>query len=198
MPHPDIANLFALLDRWRHLPAYQLERRADIYFGLFLPDALNHHFRPRRLAINPRIIPEFPLGQTASRRSDKADYFAVSADRSHAFLIELKTDLRSFRADQERYLKEARARGMANLLGQVRSMAKARELYARQKYFSLLQEIADLELMELPAGLSEKIYGPSRGVYKCIDSIQIASPLPKLQVIHVVPTRKDNMDPAYP
>ena len=107
MPDPDIADLFALLDSWRHLPAYQLERRADIYFGLFLPDALNHHLRPRGMAIDPRIIPEFPLGQTTSRRSDKADYFAVSTNRTHAFLIELKTDLRSIRAVQERYLKEA-------------------------------------------------------------------------------------------
>ena len=79
MTHPDIATLFASLDRWRHLPAYQLERRADIYFGLFLPDVLNHHLGSRNLTIDPRIIPEFPLGQAASRRSDKADYFALSA-----------------------------------------------------------------------------------------------------------------------
>ena len=194
MPHPDIAGLFALLDRWRHLPTYQLERRADIYFGLFLQDALNHHLRPRGLVIDPRIIPEFPIGQTASKRSDKADYFAVSADRSQAFLIELKTDLRSLRANQERYLKEAHARGMAQLLRQVRLMAKAQKPYARQKYYCLLQEIAELGLIELPADLSEKIYGPPRGVNKCIDSIKITSPLPKLQVIHVVPTRKGDMD----
>jgi len=57
-----IASLFNRLDAWRHLPAYQLERRADIFFGLFLPDALNHHLRSRGISINPRVIPEFPLG----------------------------------------------------------------------------------------------------------------------------------------
>ena len=83
---------------------------------------------------------------------------------------------------------------MAELLVEVRSMAKARKLYARQKYFCLLRKIADLGLMELPADLAGKIYGPSRGVYKSIDSIRIAPSLPKLHVIHVVPTRKNNMD----
>ena len=48
--------------------------------------------------------------------------------------------------------------------------------------------------MELPANLAGKIYGQSRGVYKSIDSIRITPSLPELQVIHVVPTRKDNMD----
>lgn len=32
---PTVERAFELLDRWRHLPAYQLERRADIFFALF-------------------------------------------------------------------------------------------------------------------------------------------------------------------
>ena len=42
MDDPRIDRIFDLLDGWRHLPAYQLERRADIFFGLFLPDVLDH------------------------------------------------------------------------------------------------------------------------------------------------------------
>lgn len=191
MTDPDIATLFAFLERWRHLPAYQLERRADIYFGLFLPDVLDDHLRSRGLAIDPRIIPEFPLGQTTSRRSDKADYFALSVDRSRAFLIELKTDLRSVRADQERYLEQAQARGMADLLARVKSMANAAKPYARRKYFHLLWTLVELGLVELPSDLADKIYGPPRGVHKCIDAIRIAPVLPALETIHVLPTAKN-------
>jgi len=35
-----IDNLFNLLDDWRTLPAYQLERRADIFFALYLDKIL--------------------------------------------------------------------------------------------------------------------------------------------------------------
>ena len=40
MTDPTIDGVFELLDKWRHLPGYQLERRADIYFAMFLPDVL--------------------------------------------------------------------------------------------------------------------------------------------------------------
>ena len=74
-----------------------------------------------------------------SRRSDKADYFAVSANRSQAFLTEMNTALRSSCANHERYLEEARARDMADLLCQVRLMVKAqKKLYARENYYCLL------------------------------------------------------------
>lgn len=187
MTAPDVSTLLALLDRWRHLPAYQLERRADIFFGLFLPDALNHHLRPRGLTIDPRIIPEFPLGHTASRRSAKADYFALSSDRSRAFLIELKTDMRSVRPAQELYLQEAVQQGMTVLLPRLIAIANAAKLHARRKYFHLLWMLDDLRLIALPPDLTDKIYGDSRGVHKCIDDIAIASPLPALELIHVLP-----------
>ena len=37
-------DVFELLDDWRHLPAYQLERRADIYFAMYLPELLAERF----------------------------------------------------------------------------------------------------------------------------------------------------------
>ena len=72
--------VFSLLDQWRHLPAYQLERRADIFFGLFLPHVLDDYLRPSELAVDTRLIPEFPLRQQGSNRSDKADYFALATN----------------------------------------------------------------------------------------------------------------------
>lgn len=187
MTNPDITALFALLDKWRHLPSYQLERRADIFFGLFLCDALNHHLRWRGITIDQRIIPEFPLGHTASRRSAKADYFALSSDRSHAFLIELKTDQRSVLPAQKRHRREAQSRDMGGLLRRLTGIANAAKPHARRKYFHLLWRLDDLGLIELPEDLDNKIYDHSRGVHECIDDIRVASPLPPLEVIHVLP-----------
>ena len=35
-----ITAIFDRMDSWRHLPGYQLERRADLLFSLYLPEAL--------------------------------------------------------------------------------------------------------------------------------------------------------------
>ena len=35
-----IEQVFELLDRWRHLPAYRLEPRIDVFLGLYLRDVL--------------------------------------------------------------------------------------------------------------------------------------------------------------
>ena len=194
MAHPDMAALFDLLDRWRHLPSYRLEPRADALFALFLPGALDRHLAPRGIVIDPRLIPEFPLGQSDTNLSDKADFFALSQDREHAFLVELKTDMGSLRDSQEDYLNRAVERGLAGVLCDIRSMAKARHPQARRKYFHLLKAIAALDLMTLPPEFEGKIYDHPRGVYECIDRIGIPSALPDIEVIHVLPETVEGMD----
>lgn len=163
-------------------------------FGLFLSAALNRHLAPREIVIDPLLIPEFPLGQRDTKRSDKADFFAVSRDRGHAFLIELKTDVNSLRDAQEDYLNRAVDKGLAALLCDIRSMAKAKNRRARRKYFHLLKAIADLDLMILPAELEDRIYGSPQGVYECIDRIEIPSALPDIEMIHVLPMAVEGMD----
>ena len=194
MTHPDFAALFDLLDRWRHLPSYRLEPRADAVFGLFLAHALDRHLAPRGIAIDPRLIPEFPLGQGDTNRSDKADFFAVSRNRQHTFLIELKTDMGSLRDTQEEYLNRAVRRGLAKLLHDIRSMSKAKDPQARRKYFHLLTTIAELDLIVLPPELQDRIYGAPRGVHCCIDGIAIPPALPDIEVIHVLPKKVEGKD----
>ena len=53
-----INSLFDSLDDWRNLPSYQLERRADIFFSLYLAEVLK---KKRNIDIDSRIIPEFPV-----------------------------------------------------------------------------------------------------------------------------------------
>jgi len=198
--HPDVPALFDLLDHWRHLPSYRLEARADIVFGLFLPDVLGRHLAPRGIAVDPRIIPEFPLGQIGTKRSDKVDFFAVSRDRKHAFLVELKTDMSSLRGGQEVYLKRAVERGLGALLCDIVSMAKTANARARRKYFHLLQSVAALDLVTLPPELEKRIYDRPRGICGCIERIAIPVALPKIAVIHVLPKKveaTEGMDCIY-
>ena len=35
-----INHLFDQMDKWRHLPSYQLERHIDLFFSLYLPQVL--------------------------------------------------------------------------------------------------------------------------------------------------------------
>ena len=106
----DINKLFDLLDDWRNLPAYQLERRADIFFALYLDKIMG---KLKNVSID-LIIPEFPLrlGELPeqnhnSNLSFKIDYLIYSKSQNKVYLIELKTDLRSRKGKQDIYLKDA-------------------------------------------------------------------------------------------
>jgi hypothetical protein len=145
---PTLDRIFGLLDDWRHLPCYQLERRADIFFAPFLPDFLEQCLHIR---INPTLIPEFPLRQQGNNRSCKADYLALAADRSAAWLVELKTDDASRRAGQDQYLEDAQDAGLQKLVDGVLGIAQASS--ARGKYAHLLLRLHSLGLIRIPADL---------------------------------------------
>ncbi len=113
MTDPTIETVFNTLDKWRHLPKYQLERRADIFFALFLTDVLENHCGTK---FERLVIPEFPLrhgtlgtnkGRVGPNQSVNVDYAAFSKDYNKVFFIELKTDMKSIRPAQDRYLNEA-------------------------------------------------------------------------------------------
>src|SRR3954471_10553150 len=90
-----IDDVFDLLDDWRLLPDYQLERRADIFFALYLSEFLAAHLD---VPVRPLLIPEFPCrfgtirDACDSNQSCKIDFVALSKDGTRAFFIELKTD----------------------------------------------------------------------------------------------------------
>ncbi len=88
-----INEMFDRMDRWRNLPSYQLERRADLLFSLYLREALEVKLG---FPILPDLIPEFPVRigtifpDEESNRSVKIDYLALSADLQHAVFVEPK------------------------------------------------------------------------------------------------------------
>ena len=89
-----LPQVFDLLTQWRDLPNYQLERRADIFFAVYLARVLEEKVG---LAIDPILIPEFPLKKDGNNLSNKADYLLLARDKSQAFLVELKTEMSSRR-----------------------------------------------------------------------------------------------------
>ena len=93
-----VYELFDNLDRWRHLPTYQLERRAEIFFSFYFDDILGLNGKDLQL------IPEFPLplsivakgeprkkgSREYKQQTCKVDYLVVTHEK--IFFIEIKTD----------------------------------------------------------------------------------------------------------
>ena len=192
-----LERVFESLDAWRHLPAYQLERRADIFFAMFLPDALSQHFnRP----IKRNVIPEFPIATAAQAAAiaagvkagapNKVDFFALSQDGEAAFLVELKTDMASKRSNQDSRLNEAAGRSLEDLVRHI--MAFAKNSSDKGKYGHLLCHLQQLELVE---GVSDSIIGLSGRKYTgALNDVRpTAGKCKNIHVVYVQP-RKPNED----
>jgi hypothetical protein len=154
----EIDTLFGLLDAWRHFPSYPLERRADLYFALYLPEVLEAQFG---FPVQPQLVPEFPLRigtldpDKTTSASYKVDYVALSAARDKALLVELKTDLLSRRDRQDAYLLAAQQVGLHGLLAGLLDVF--RRTKAQRKYFCLLEYLEALEMLHLPETLPETL-----------------------------------------
>ena len=138
-----INQLFDQLDKWRHLPAYQLERRADIFFSLYLPEVLQKHFNLQHL---PVLIPEFPcrIGTVDQPNSDdnhsnKIDYLAVSVPDKKAYFVELKTDNASRNKSQDKNMEEAQKLGLSELICGVHCIAE--KTIEKDKYKNLTKRL---------------------------------------------------------
>jgi hypothetical protein len=145
-----INQLFDNLDQWRHLPAYQLERRADIFFSLYLAEVLQKRFN---LKHSLTLIPEFPcrkgtvIGDGKSNLSFKIDYLALSLNDNKAFFIELKTDANSVDSAQLVNMENAKKVGLRNLIAGVDSLIdKTKEV---AKYNQLYQQITPFSNWEI-------------------------------------------------
>lgn len=175
--------VFDRLDAWRHLPAYQLERRADIFFSLYMKEVVENELNVRLL---DAIIPEIPIKQPNSGKSFKADYLLTAADHQRAFLVELKTDTRSRRTKQDEYLARAVDGGMEGLLEGIRSIVLATSAY--QKYYHLLCELESLGYLQLPDKLSAFIFPKAKpGLTKKLREIGLGKHRPKLELLFVQP-----------
>ena len=177
------AAIFELLERWRHFPAYQLERRADIFFALYLPGILEHGLGVK---MDGRVIPEFPLKRADNHQSTKVDYFLLSEDRSRVFLVELKTEMESRNAKQDAYLVVAKECGPNALLADIPFIAAASNQQA--KYVHLLSALEAMGLMTLPGDLSAYAFPKARrGISNRLKKVEIVETNATIEVFYLQP-----------
>ena len=170
----DIRKVFDTLECWRHLPAYQLERRVDIFFAIYLPYVLKVCCNAK---IKEYLVPEFPIKQDGSNRSDKADYLAISEDSSRVFLIEVKTDIKSRRKDQDNAYQRAKNMGLSRLVDGIISIRHKTK--QPRKYDNLFDLLAKLDLVGVEAHQRKIVMRYRNMVGKSKPSIEVLYIQPK-------------------
>ena len=188
-----INKMFDRMDRWRHLPNYQLERRADLLFSLYLPDALAAKLG---FAIRQDLIPEFPVRigtifpHIPINRSFKIDYLALSDDALSAVFVELKTEGQSRRAKQDKYLAAAKEVGLPALLNGLLTIFQA--THSKRKYFCLLDQLAQMGLVQIPSSMYDLMHRTDlRGLSDAAAEIQVTCQVKEQYVIYVQPNGTD-------
>ena len=185
-----IQNIFDRMDKWRNLPNYQLERRADLFFAVYLKLVLEHKFGTK---LREDLIPEFPVRigtiypNIDINKSLKIDYVAIAKDYSEAIFIELKTDSASRREDQDRYLRAAASLGFTELIEGLIKVFQATNY--KKKYFHLFKLLEDMKIVKLPEGLERKVFsGNMTGINSLISEIVVVKMVEHNRIVYVQPT----------
>ena len=186
-----IEEVFERMDRWRNLPKYGLERRADIFFGVYLKHALEAKYKVK---IQGEIIPEFPVRKATvdpSIQSDQSsfnvDFLAFSDDKKTAFLIELKTDIGSRREKQDYYLEAVKNIGLVGLIHGLVKIFQATKI--KRKYFHLFKMLENAGIVELPSQLQSLVFSDNmRGVNALIRDVKISAPAGQMKLVYLQPT----------
>jgi hypothetical protein len=170
-----LTTIFKNMDRWRHLPAYQLERRADIFFSAYLPAVVAEH---TGIPVSPIVIPELPIRRDLiwpdkpGKSSVKVDYAVFAEDRSRVFFVELKTDSASRRDNQDTYLAKSVDIGFQRIVQGIVEISQATTAY--QKYGHLLNVLAAHGCVSLPDDLDAHLWPKVRsGLGKQLRDIDV-------------------------
>lgn len=188
-----VEAIFGNLDRWRNLPAYQLERRADVFFSVYLKDIVEEF---TGVTLEPEILPELPIkrdliwADRSTNQSVKVDYVLFAKDRSRVFFVELKTDPGSRRDVQDEYLETAKRVGFRRIVEGVRAIIMASK--ARQKYHHLAAALARLGYLSLPTDLPHFMSAaPPPGWRERLAAIAVTEFPDDIEVIYVQPNATD-------
>ena len=179
----NINELFNLLDDWRNLPAYQLERRADIFFGLHMEKILGEKIDV--------LIPEFPIRKGSlpqefsfnkdpnerNNQSFKIDYLVFSENKNLVYFIELKTDVSSLNQKQDWYLETAKKEGMLKILDGLREIYPKSNKNGKSKYEYLFKKLNEI------------------GWIKGLDGdFEILIKSPNIEIRYIQPTNPKNLN----
>jgi len=177
------------MDSWRHLPNYQLERRADLFFTLYLKEVLKNNLG---FDFKEIIIPEFPVRigtifpKVPINKSYKIDYLCISKDETKSVLVELKTEIKSRRFEQDKYLKKSTECGLNKLLEGLIEIFQATN--SKRKYFYLLTKLEELGLLRLPPEMNNLIESENLvGINEVSKNIEITSRVSETKVRYIQP-----------
>ncbi|HKO91959.1 MAG TPA: hypothetical protein VJU61_12440 [Polyangiaceae bacterium] len=194
---PDkLAETFRRLDEWRHLPDYQLERRADIFFALYLQQVVQE---ATGVDLSSTLIPELPIKrdlvwpEKPGYQSVKVDYALFSKDGNQVYFVELKTNQGSRRVEQDTYLSRAKAIGFHAVVDGIVQIS--RRTKARCKYHRLLCELEGLGFVRLPPDLPNYLYPrPRVGLTARLRAIEVTARDPKVNLLYVQPRSDGSPD----
>jgi len=137
----DWNEYFKMMIDWKKLPAYRAEPRIDSLIGYYLKDILNSRLDDQITG----IIPEFPLrlgtvnpdidDKTYADRSYKVDFLAIGSVGLN-YLVEFKTDGKSLRSDQEKYLKQGEKIGSKKIIEGVLRISKVSSYKTKYKHLT--------------------------------------------------------------
>lgn len=184
-------KLFSFLDDFRPLPNYQLERRTDIFFAIYLKELMEKRTGGK---ISDVMIPEFPLWRGIVHEgykpllSYKIDYVLFSEDFTKMYFVELKTDSLSRRVSQDEYLVKAKEVGFGVMLEGLISIFNATK--SKRKYYHLFEKICRTGLVEMPGDLKDCIFGDvqdSKKIFQMIKSIKINKQQPDVEIFYIQP-----------
>lgn len=183
-------TLFHNLDTWRHLPNYQLERRADIFFSVYLKGVVEEF---TGVKLEDVFIPELPIKRDlvwpdhATNKSVKVDYALFASNRSRVYFLELKTDTESRRDEQDLYLSTAQRLGFRKIVEGLREILLSTATH--QKYHHLAITLAHLGYLKLPVDLETFVYPtPREGLRSRLEQISVSDDDPAVEVIYLQPT----------
>ena len=194
----EIDMLFNRLDTWRHLPSYQLERRADIFFSLYLSEVLEKKLGFQVLV---DLIPEFPVHietiyKKKTDKSYKIDYIAFSKALDKAVFVELKTDYSSRRPGQDKYLCKAREVGLSKLLGGLKKIFIATT--AKRKYFCLFEQLERFGVVFIPERIKVIMNRPNlQGINELVKGIESLKVPEEIHLVYVQPNHMTEEICAY-
>ncbi len=185
--------VFRHLDQWRHLPNYQLERRADVFFSVYLKEVVEEF---TGLALEEVIIPELPIKrdliwpELPTNKSVKVDYALFAKDRRRVVFVELKTDGASRREGQDTYLETAQRIGFRRIVEGVRAIIL--NTSAHRKYHHLAGARARRGYLTRPPDLAGHLYPVVRpDVLSHLEEIVVEQHDPAIDVLYLQPEATD-------
>jgi hypothetical protein len=153
----DWEKYFEFLIDWKKLPAYRLEPRIDSFIGYYLQDMIPDIVSKYKKEILPsvevgvieviEVIPEFPIRQKtidpikhekSGERSNKVDFLLITKEEPN-FLVEVKSDSKSRRPEQDEDLKKAREIGLDGLLNGIKHILEKTD--EQDKYLHLISKL---------------------------------------------------------